>query len=326
MKETEKPLNAPAARGTKKRKRRTTLRVALGVALLLVLGGAAACVWWRIHENERLEALAYEVLDYNIDPRDYETFLERYPTSPHVPEVRARLAALQEMQAEWARIERHGSPADFRNFRQRYDVEHYRKLCDEKIDSLDYEAARADGSAEAFARYLAEHSEGAYYAEAEAARTSAERLSVTSEERIETERAVESFFQALGANDAAGVCALVAPEMDVFLGRRGATKADVMDMMENMFGPHIRSCSFTVGNDLEVSKSPAEGGGVRRQASVSVDQHIRRTNDGKTFGSYRAEIGFDAAMRISSVRLTEISRRDGKGEASILQKVVDYIF
>ena len=317
---------APDAASEGRRKGRRAVLWAVLAGLLLALGAAGACAYWKIRDNERREALAYEVLEHNINPADYEEFLERYPTSPRAPEVRARLAALQEMEAEWARIERHGSAADFRAFRRRYEVERYRKRCDEKIDSLDFEAARAAGTPEAFGRYLAEHPEGAYYAEAMAGQNAAERLSVTSEERVAIESAVESFFRALGANDAAGVCALVAPEMDVFLGRRSATKADVMDMMDKMFGPHIRSCVFSVGNDLEITKTPVEGGATAAAAAVSVDQHIRRTNDGKTFGSYRAELTFDSALRLTGVRLTEISRRDGKGEESVLRKVIDHLF
>lgn len=325
MKEKETVSALSGGSGRKSGRHRAALWTVTAV-LLLAMGGATAYYFYKIRDNERREELAYEVLEHDICPADYEAFLEQFPTSPRVPEVRARLAGLREMEAEWTRIERHGSLADFRTFRRRYDVERYRKLCDAKIDSLDFEAARAKNTPEAFSRYLAEHPEGTYYAEAETARSAAERLDVTSEERVMLGSAVEGFFRALGANDAERVCSYVAPKMDVFLGRRGATKADVMDMMEKMFGSHIRSCVFSVGNDMEVVKVPAADGTAGYRTEVSVDQHIRRTNAGKIFGSYRAELVFNAALQITGVRLTEISRRDGKGEESVLRKVIDHLF
>lgn len=322
----KKKTPSPAARAAGgKRKPRAAIWAAITL-LIVAIAGAAAYYAYKIKDNERRETLAFEMLEHDTDPRDYEDFLRQFPTSPHAAEVRTRLASLQAMCDEWARIERHGSLADFRAFRQRYDVERYRKLCDAKIDSLDFEAARLKATPEAYDLYLLRHPEGAYYAEAMSARQSAERLSVTSEDQIAAGSAVEGFFKALGANNAEGVCAYIAPRMNVFLGHKDATKADVMNLMDKMFGPHIRSCVFAVGNDLEVAKAESADGQTSLRATVSVDQHIRRTNPGKVFGSYRAELVFNPAFQLTDVRLTEISRRNGDGEESILQKVINHLF
>ncbi|MBQ5880547.1 MAG: hypothetical protein IIW61_02915, partial [Bacteroidaceae bacterium] len=66
---------------------------------------------------------------------------------------------------------------------------------------------------------------------------------------------------------------------------------------------------FSLGDTLNVTKQIVEDGKFTYHASFSIDQHIERDNDGKTYGQYAAEATFDNRYLITSFTMSEVSRR-----------------
>ena len=132
-------------------------------------------------------------------------------------------------------------------------------------------------------------------------------LTVQPEERAVVANLCHIFFTALGANDQEGVCSVISPEMKAFLSTPNATKADVITAMEAMHPATITSINFVVNNDYVTTKQMDADNQVSYNVAYSVDQHIARTDEGKTFASYKVIMEVDPQFKINSVQIKEIS-------------------
>lgn len=296
------PATTEGAQSPAPRKKHTTLIV--GVILLLVLAAVGGAAYWYVTNTRTAadEQTAYEILENNDNPQDYEDFLANYPQSQHAAEVEERLAVLNEMLQTWNKIALSDNVNDFTSFKEKFQNAKYARLCDIKIDSLDWNNAQAQNSEEAIQRYLDAHPEGRYASEASIALGNIHDNIVTSEDQDAVMKVCNEFFEGFENQDETKVCSNITATMTQFLSQKNATKADVVRTIKAMFSEHIQGCSFVLNRDVEIKRS--EAGFV---ATFTVDQHIQRDNEGKTFGSYKCEAVLNAQMLISSLTLTEIS-------------------
>jgi hypothetical protein len=188
---------APASQPKNNKKRNWI--IATIVILLLIIGGAS---YYIISSNAASqEEMAYEVLENNDNPQDYRDFLEKYPNSEHANEVRQRLNTLEAMLSKWQSISLSDNVNDFINFKNTYSDIQYGRLCDIKIDSLDYITAQKLGTPEAFQRYLDAHPDGRYASEASIAQGTLRDQEVSDDERIQIMNIVTDFYNGFAAQD-----------------------------------------------------------------------------------------------------------------------------
>lgn len=292
---------APALQPKNNKKRNWI--IATIVILLLIIGGAS---YYIISSNAASqEEMAYEVLENNDNPQDYRDFLEKYPNSEHANEVRQRLNTLEAMLSKWQSISLSDNVNDFINFKNTYSDIQYGRLCDIKIDSLDYITAQKLGTPEAFQRYLDAHPDGRYASEASIAQGTLRDQEVSDDERIQIMNIVTDFYNGFAAQDESKICTNIASTMKTFLHQHNASKATVLSTIQGMFNEHIQSVQFTVNRDFQIKKN-SNGSYI---ATFSVDQHIERDNEGKTFGQYKCSAEIDSQLLITSLTMDEISRQ-----------------
>ncbi|WP_337363391.1 hypothetical protein [Prevotellamassilia timonensis] len=292
---------APALQPKNNKKRNWI--IATIVILLLIIGGAS---YYIISSNAASqEEMAYEVLENNDNPQDYRDFLEKYPNSEHANEVRQRLNTLEAMLSKWQSISLSDNVNDFINFKNTYSDIQYGRLCDIKIDSLDYITAQKLGTPEAFQRYLDAHPDGRYASEASIAQGTLRDQEVSDDERIQIMNIVTDFYNGFAAQDESKICTNIASTMKTFLHQHNASKATVLSTIQGMFNEHIQSVQFTVNRDFQIKKN-SNGSYI---ATFSVDQHIERDNEGKTFGQYKCSAVIDPQLLITSLTMDEISRQ-----------------
>ena len=292
---------APATQPKNNKKRNWI--IATIVILLLVIGGAS---YYIISSNAASqEEMAYEVLENNDNPQDYRDFLEKYPNSEHADEVRQRLNTLEAMLSRWQSIALSDNVNDFINFKNTYTDIQYGRLCDIKIDSLDYITAQKLGTPEAFQRYLDAHPDGRYASEASIAQGTLRDQEVGEDERLQIMNVVTDFYNGFAAQDESKICSNIASTMKAFLHQHNASKATVLSTIQGMFNEHIQNVQFTVNRDFQIKKN-SNGNYI---ATFSVDQHIERDNDGKTFGQYKWSAEIDPQLLITSLTMDEISRQ-----------------
>lgn len=292
-----------------RKKRRVWLRVLIWLVVLLLLGGGVAATYYHVEKNKESEAACYDILTNNYEPADYEDFLIRFPGSVHAEEVRKRLGALRQMLNAWAAIERTGTKSDFVRFKNDFRNPRFDHLCDAKIDSLDWLSAQHIGTVAAYESYLLQHADGRYAFEAQVALEQARAVMVHPSEQAAIGDAIEGFLRAFSNNDEMSYGFYLAPTLDRFLSKTNVSHAEVAAMISAMYNEHIMSCRFSRGDTLSVTKQIVDDGKYAYQASFSIDQHIERDNDGKTYGQYAAEASFDHHYLITSFTMKEVSRR-----------------
>jgi len=305
---TQPANTTPHTPPTRPKKKHTALWITLLciLALILALGGYA----FYVTQNSNSEELAYEVLENNINPQDYRDYLEKYPNGQHAEEVRIRLKNLETMLQDWSLIALSDNANDFRRFKDKYTNEQYLYLCDIKIDSLDFISAQQKGTPEAFQQYLALHPDGRYAAEASVAQSSIESEKISLEEETEAQEVLEAFFRGFGSRDEQLICSNITATMSNFLHKKNASKQDVLTAIDAMYNEHIQSCTFTVNRDIKLVRVKAQSinseAGIK--ATFTVDQHIERDNEGKTFGSYQCVAILTPQFLISSLTMNSVTK------------------
>ena len=278
------------------------------IALCILIPAAVAGGFYFYVNQQVSEQEAYDLLNNNETIEDYENYLNRYPSSHHADEVRERLQKLRTMYGDWQRIANSSYASDFERFRQNYPQSLLVKQCELKIDSLDWETAKKLNTPEALADYMEKHPDGRYAQDASQVQNTLEKSIVTPEERSQISSAFHGFFQAFGENDNASLFTYITPTMTQFLSKKNATKADVGDIINRTYSSDIENCSFVVNDDYQIKKAVDEQGNTTYTVAFSVDQHIERTGEGKTFGSYTVNATLNGEMKISSLTMKEISR------------------
>lgn len=292
---------------TPNKKSKAPLIITIIVVVLLLIGGG---VYFYVSNNAaHEEEMAYEVLENNNNPQDYEDFLQNYPNSKHADEVRSRLQKLQDMLSKWNSIALSDDVNDFVNFKEQFTDPQYSRLCDIKIDSLDFITAQRVNTPEAFQRYLDNHPDGRYASEASVAQGSLREQEVTETDREQITEVLTDFFNGFANRDESKICANISSTMTTFLHQHNATKADVLSKINAMFNDHIQGCQFNVNRDIQITRKNDSSGNAMFNVTFTVDQHISRDNEGKTFGQYKCVAAMNAQMLITSLTMQEISQQ-----------------
>lgn len=292
---------------TPNKKSKAPLIITIIVVVLLLIGGG---VYFYVSNNAaHEEEMAYEVLENNNNPQDYEDFLQNYPNSEHADEVRSRLQKLQDMLSKWNSIALSDDVNDFVNFKEQFTDPQYSRLCDIKIDSLDFITAQRVNTPEAFQRYLDNHPDGRYASEASVAQGSLREQEVTETNREQITEVLTDFFNGFANRDESKICANISSTMTTFLHQHNATKADVLSKINAMFNDHIQGCQFNVNRDIQITRKNDSSGNAMFNVTFTVDQHISRDNEGKTFGQYKCVAAMNAQMLITSLTMQEISQQ-----------------
>ena len=292
---------------TPNKKSKAPLIITIIVVVLLLIGGG---VYFYVSNNAaHEEEMAYEVLENNNNPQDYEDFLQNYPNSEHADEVRSRLQQLQDMLSKWNSIALSDDVNDFVNFKEQFTDPQYSRLCDIKIDSLDFITAQRVNTPEAFQRYLDNHPDGRYASEASVAQGSLREQEVTETDREQITEVLTDFFNGFANRDESKICANISSTMTTFLHQHNATKADVLSKINAMFNDHIQGCQFNVNRDIQITRKNDSSGNAMFNVTFTVDQHISRDNEGKTFGQYKCVAAMNAQMLITSLTMQEISQQ-----------------
>ncbi len=279
----------------------------VGIILAAIVGLGAV---YYFYQSSQSEDKAYVMLEGNENVQDYEDYLKNFPNGPHAEEVRQRLEELKTMYADWTRIQNSEYATDFERFKESHPTSTLVKQADMKIDSLDWVTAQKLNTPEAMEEYLDKHPEGRYISEAGIAQNELANTQVSDAERQGISESLNGFFQAFANNDEASLFTYITPTMTQFLSKRNATKADVGNIVKNTYSEDIENCSFVLNNDYQITKSVSSDGKVAYKVSFSVDQHIQRSGEGKTFGSYTANATLTGEFKLSALTLKEISRQN----------------
>lgn len=282
------------------------------IAVVLIVAGT---IFGICNSARQKEFTAYGILEQNECLADYEAYLKQYPDSRHCAEVRERYETLQQMYKDWAKIVRTPNKRSFENFKTKYPMSillaHQANM---KIDSLDWEEAKALATLEAYRHYLALHPNGLYAQEASIEGGLIDDATVRNDEKEILSNHVRAFFRAFSAGHDNEAMLYLSLPMHEFLGRNGSLHRDeIIEEMHYYNGANVTSCHFAVGNDFGMQKSLDANGVPSYSVSCSVDMHAVIAGC-DAYTSYRAQATLNSHYYITRLRLIEVARTNTEEE------------
>lgn len=144
------------------------------ILLLLLIAAAAGAYFYYQHlEQTKQEEQAYQLLMQCTERELFQSFLSRYPDSPHAEGVRARLAELKNIDDKWADLCAHPQQTALRQFIHDNPSTIHKAAALHIIDSLDWREADSLGTSASYAIYISNHENGENITQAFEARTRA---------------------------------------------------------------------------------------------------------------------------------------------------------
>ncbi|MBR1386967.1 MAG: hypothetical protein IJ553_00975 [Alloprevotella sp.] len=302
----EQPQPQSAKRGKSKGCAATLI---VGAILAIAAIGIGVYFFLQYKHQEQQEAEAFEALQSSNSSADFASFLERFPQSEHQAVVKERYEQLKTVEEAWMKIRQSSNIVSFQHFRKNCSEPFYLALCDQKIDSLDWVSAQKENTLESYTAYTAVHPEGLYVAEATLLMEKLEKSTLTATEEEQVQTVLNNFFRYLGSNSQNAMASTITPVMSRFLTKKNATKADVMNMMDQMFNEHIYYSAFRPNGDYVITREGIDTPEPYYKATFTVDQYIQRDDEGKTFGNYQVTAELDSHLKVRMLTMNEISRR-----------------
>lgn len=311
VKDPVSDYNLPPHKDSRYNNKKLYIFVAITIGVLLVVGAIAAYL-----RKNQLEAKENEIAYWNQSieentPSAYSKYLIVYPEGQFSEEAHKKIREIREQERNsWKKI-RHSNDVDkLFAFLADYPQTPYQKDARQLIDSLVWQQALADNTAESFKAYMEnaklEHYEGDYY---EIALEKYEYLAslkpVEENEFNEVRDAVINFYTMLSSLDAKKLQAYSSPSFEKLYNAINQTPEYLVDSIKQYCKKEkIRSISYTPLNGLmEVIK---DGKGIY-YVTVPVKSELTYSSRNKKKGSseHMTLLELDDKKMIRSLYLKE---------------------
>lgn len=167
-------------------------------ALLSLAGIVWASVAYVDEQKGKLEEYnRYQIALTSYSEDEINRFLKDFPNSKYQDMLDLRKGQIRNIRKEWDYLKSYGNVQDFRDFAKRYPQSPLVYECDHYIDSLDWTAALATHTIDAFAGYLEQHPNGKFVKEATEEKRAIERTVLTEEELSTVSRIMEQLKEAI---------------------------------------------------------------------------------------------------------------------------------
>jgi len=286
-----------------KRKRNTWIVVAL-LCTLLVAGGG---YWYYQKQMAASELAQWEQIKDADEPELIATFLVRFPDGEHKDQAKERLAFAREEAELWSKIENLNNPDELDNFAKKYPKGHYHDLAIAAYDALLWDETTMKNTQDAYNHYIDQCPQGKHYAEAKEKADYLAKVQMDEDESYRVASIVEEFFYAVARDDESSMLENVEPALSSFLGKKNASKVDVIAYMRRIHANDVFSVDFTMG-DVQVTKSLGRNEDPEYTADFNFDQRLNREDTSlETFASYKGTAKLNSLMKITSIELTKIA-------------------
>lgn len=249
-------------------KKLSARRIITGILLLLIISGVT---WFFITDHNRdvaLEQRAFERLDGCADLLWYEDYIVRFPNGEHIDTVKKMYEKAKVEQQQFYSETVGGDKAALLAFIKAHPNSPYCKVCENRIDSLDWYDAALDNTVQSYQNYLIAHPEGIFAKQATEGKARQFKLEVTDEERSMLSGTVHNFLSAMTNADAARIDAMINSTMN-FCGQADATGDNVIQFYtSNFHRDDILGVHFAIDGSLNIKKQES------RQSSNQYDYSI----------------------------------------------------
>lgn len=284
-----------------KRKKTVWIVLALFFALLMAGGG----YWYSQKQMTANELAQWEKIKDADEPELIAAFLNRFPDGEHKAQADERLAYAREEAELWSKIENLSNPSELESFAKKYPKGYYHDLAIAAYDALLWDAAIAKNTLEAYNHYMTQCPQGKHYGEAKEKTEYLEKVQMDEDESQHIASVVKAFFYAMAENNESGMLENVESRLSSFLGKKNASKVDVIAYMRRMHANDVFSVDLTLG-EVEVTKLLGKNDEPEYHVSFTFDQRLNREDTSQeTFASYKGTTMLNSLMKITSVELSK---------------------
>ncbi len=206
----------------------------------------------------------------------------------------------------WTNAVVSNSLSQLKDYLRQYPNSIHKQEAAERIDSLDWARAKSVNTAEAYQSYINEHTEGAYYTQAEDALKKRLGSEVQPEEKQMIRSIFRKFFQSINGRDEEGLIATCEDILTNFLGKPTATKSDVTSFMRKIFKPNITNMNWFLDNDFEINKREIGDEEYEYQVTFSAKQEVDYSDAPQEINNYRISGNVSPDGKISAMNMTKI--------------------
>lgn len=276
------PTAEPSVQTTTKTgtlRQKISLRRILFLLFFLIIGIGICCFLYVDHRRDvQYEQREFDRLNGCTDLLRYEDYLIRFPEGKHADEVKKMYETAKREQQEFFRQTADGNREALEAFIKANPTSPYVKVCEMRIDSLDWDDAVSANSTASYAFYLDKHPEGIFKEAALATKNKLAKLEVTNEERSMLSGSLDTFLSAMTSGDEARVDALISSPLN-FCGQPDATGSQVITFYtENFHKDDILGVHFTVKGGLGIQKIPSEYDGMYNyNINAQLDATLNRS-------------------------------------------------
>lgn len=285
--------------------------VVLIVSFVVALLAVFVSLYFYKTTQDKNEMDAYENAMASSEPAVLQNFLDVYTGAPqeHRDSIAAHLEQLRKVDTEWDNAVRSGSKTALERYIQLHPGSIHVTEARLKIDSLDWLAATAADTPEAYQAYIDGHLDnGLHLDEARIMFDKSDARRVTDDDRQMISSLFGNYFTALANNEEASLTETLSGVLGSFLHKENATKTDVMTYMKKLHAPDdITGMTFSLNNDWKIEKTDVGDGRYKYTVTFSVDHRITRNDTSKeTFSTYNVVAGVSPEHKISDLNMKKI--------------------
>ena len=176
-----------------------------------------------------------------------------------------------------------------------------------KIDSLDWNVAKAADTADAYQAYLNAHTDGAHIEEAENALKKVKSRDLQPEEKQMVSGLFRQFFQSINSHNADGLTATCEDILSSLLGKNSATKADVVTFMDKLYKDNVANMNWHINNDYQIKKREVGDEEYEYQVQFSARQDVDLTDGTKKEQLFKISAVVSPDGKVSAFNMNKVS-------------------
>lgn len=246
------------------------------VCLFLICSGY---YYYNVQQNKKKEQAAYERLAEVTNPEFYQQFLIDFPESQHREEIRERMIVLQAEVKEWEQLLKSISRDNVSRFMQNHPNSLRQRLCEDMLDSIDWQNAQTIDTEEAINDYLAKHPSGRYVTIAAEKKNTLILTKVTPEERTMIRGTLESFFsKAIANQDIEAAREAIPDSMAEFCGKQNADAETIIQYVRDKMAKDVIGLHYAIEQQMHVRKTTLPGGNTGFAVEVNLHETISRSD------------------------------------------------
>lgn len=278
--------------------------------LLAILCLGLLCTGYYYYDKQQKqlkEQADYERLRDVTNPEFYQQFLIDYPESAYYDEINERMQVLQKEAEEWKQLQKNISRANVSRFMQDHPGSLRQRICEDMLDSIDWQDALKTGNEEAITNYLHQHPSGRYVSEAAERKNSLLLAKVTPAERAMIRGTLEAFFsKAIAKQDVEAAHQAIPDTMFTFCGKQNADAETIVQYAREKMAQDVIGLHYLIEQQMNVRKETLPDGNVGFAVEVSVQETISRSDTNRpTSNTYRVNALINQEQKIVRMNISQ---------------------